>query len=124
MPCCHEEQEPTMKITIEIDDVELASKTVSPGAPETTQQPAESRSSGPGSSDLDQLYARAAAMGALDAGPAPDAERGGSARGGDVGGAGAQGGPQAYIGAGGTGASSNDQSGGAAPSFDTPAENH
>jgi len=111
-----------MKITIQIDDVELTSKTVTPGAADTSQQLSESRSPGSGSPELDQLYARAAAMGALDAGPAPDAERSGATRSGDA--ATAQPGPQAYIGAGAIGASPNDRSGGAAPSFDTPAENH
>lgn len=96
-----------MKITIEIDGVEVASQTVSSTGADRTQQAPASGSPGAAPSGLEQLYARAAAMGALDAGPAPSAEPGSAS----------PAAPQAFVGAG-SAASLADQSAGAAPGFD------
>jgi len=103
MQCCPDE-EANVKITIEIDGVEVASQTVSSTGVDRTQQAPAPGSPGAAQSGLDELYAKAAAMGAIDAGPAP----GGTA------GAAGPAGPQVFVGAGST-AGAADYSGGAAP---------
>ncbi len=100
-----------MRITIEIDGVEVASQTApSTGAAREIQAP---EAQGPTGAGLEEVYARAAAMGAIDAGPAPAAED--MARGG-VGGEAATAAPQMYVGGG--MATAADQSAGAAPQLD------
>jgi hypothetical protein len=95
-----------VKITIVIDGVEVSSQVVSPGRTDAAQQPP-----GPGAqtaaAGLEAVYERAAAMGALDAGPAPGVE----------GGAMPAAAPQPFVGEGSTPAAVSDQSAGAAPNF-------
>jgi hypothetical protein len=98
-----------MKIKIEIDGTEHALQSGPSTAPSADSAPAATTASAPLGQDsgLAEMLARAAALGAIDAGPAP-AGPGESTSATE---------PKIYVGAG-TQAVANDQSAGAAPGLD------